>query len=109
MSKCSSLLRLCANSPAPTSSTSESAACITTSPRCSTEALPVVREPLRSASAVCALTESHAEEHSGPERERQRKSLHEQRRGGMDGHIAGSRKGQLQQQLCSTIRNRQIG
>ena len=51
----SSLLRLCANKPAPTRSTRESAACTTTRPRCKRDAPEATfREPERSASAGCA-------------------------------------------------------
>ncbi len=56
-----SLFRLCENNPAPTSSTSDSAACNTTSPRCRRETpAAVVRAPLRSASTGSACAAIHA-------------------------------------------------
>ena len=61
MSICCNLLRLCENNPAPTSSTSDNAVCTTTSPRCNSEAPPlVVRDPVRRASAGSAFAAIHA-------------------------------------------------
>ena len=92
MSVLSSLFRLCANSPAPTSSTSDSAACSTTSPRCSREALPVVR-PRSAAQRIRGLglrrdpRRRHAEQHARQQRQPERKSDHRQRRARVDRHI----------------------
>ena len=112
MSVCCSLPRLCANNPAPTSSTTDNAACTTTSPRCSSEAPPVVvRVPYvahppvvpshlsapgpRQTARLSAIATPH------------RKPQHLHRRAGTDRHMLIARKRQHQQHPRSAVGHRQ--